>query len=181
MNLTKIFEFQRSLMDSLKPVEIELGYTPPPVPLDLSIREHQHHFRMMSWYLVEEIVETKISHPEETAEEMADALHFAVELCILAGIDPSWIEALIRARSYEPYPEPQTLDHVILHLGMANNLLKAKHWKKVPKPTDQDQFRFHLKDMMVSLLRCFAQCGIDPSEEYFKKHKINEQRIQTGY
>lgn len=181
MNLTPIFKHQLSLMEKLKPVEISLGYTPPSIPLDFTIRAHQDWFRSYSWYLVEELVEAQTAPPALLAEEMADALHFAVELCIMADISPYRVESLIYLQSLDPCPELSTLNMIIVHLGLANNLLKAKPWKKEPKPTHIPTFQNHLMNSLISLLACFTQLGIDPHEEYFKKHKINEKRIRDGY
>jgi len=179
--LPRIFEFQSQLIETLRPIEIELGYTPPQIPLDFTLRAHQDWFRLMSWYLTEEIIEAKSANHTLLPEEMADALHFAVELCILADIPPHQVLERLALEQFEPYSTPQTLDDVIFHLGLANNLLKAKHWKKNPKPTPLSNFRYHLASSLISLLQCFFQAQIDPAEEYFKKHQINNDRAQSGY
>ena len=48
MQLQKLFDYQAGLMDKLAPVERELGYVPPPIPLDFNLRHHQDWFRLMS-------------------------------------------------------------------------------------------------------------------------------------
>lgn len=181
INLTRIFEHQRSLMETLKPVEISLGYPVPPVPLDLNDRAHQQHFRLMAWFLVEELVEAKIGSSDDFPEEMADALHFAVELCILADIKPSTVESRLAAAMFEFYPTVHTFMDVITYLGRAVNLLKAKPWKKNPQLPGIITVQYHLGFALVTLLQMFYQAGIDPETEYFKKHKINEVRVQEGY
>lgn len=177
----KIFAYQQSLMDKLAPVEISLGYTPPQVPLDFTQRQHQDWFRLMSWYLTEELVEALTATPEEKAEELADCLHFATELCILAGATPDDVEFHSRVDEYADAPWQYTLEDVLIALGMANNLLKAKHWKKNPQPTNLESFKTYLSGMLYRLVKHIEAQKLSPEDIYFAKHKKNEERIQTNY
>ena len=102
--LNKVFDFQRSLMEKLAPVEQSLGYTPPRIPLDFTQRAHQDWFRLMSWYLVEEISEAVHATPEELPEELADCLHFAVELCILADVTPEDLQPIFQMDLFDDIP-----------------------------------------------------------------------------
>lgn len=178
--LQKVFDFQRQLMEKLAPVERELGYTPPQIPLDFTQRAHQDWFRLMSWYLTEEITEARVAAPEDEAEELADCLHFAVELCILAGVTPSEVESFSVPDLFDYAPSYSLMD-VLISLGQANNLLKAKHWKRNPEPVKEHAFKLHLARMAYTLIRHMHLVEIDPYEEYFKKHKENEDRIQRKY
>lgn len=179
--LHNLFVYQRSLMDKLAPVERALGYTPPPVPLDFNLRAHQDWFRLMSWYLVEEIVETQIAPKEMHSEELADCLHFAIELCILAGVSPEQVEAKAQLDMFEDAPRSYTLFDVTTALGAAVNLLKAKHLKRNPQSTNLELFRSRLAYTLYVLLRHILSHGYKADEIYMAKHKENENRIQTHY
>lgn len=176
-----IFDFQRSLMEKLAPVEQSLGYTPPPVPLDFTNRQHQDWFRLMSWYLVEELVEALTAPAEERPEELADCLHFATELCILAGVSAEELAFHRSIDEYDEAPWQYSLEDVLISLGMGVNLLKAKHWKKNPQPTNLTLFRSHLSGMLYRLVKHIEAQRLDPHEIYFAKHKKNEERIQNNY
>lgn len=179
-SLANIFAKQRQLMTALEPVEISLGYNPCPVPLDFTQRSQQDWFRLMSWYLTEELVEMTIAPVKDKPEELADCLHFMVELCLLAGVEYRQVTFALDMGLYDPEPELGPFS-VIVQVGKANNLLKAKHWKKEPKPADMDRFRYSLIQALITLLRMFQVQGLNPEEEYMKKHTINEGRIQSGY
>lgn len=179
--LLELFKYQRSLMEKLAPVEIELGYTPPPVPLDFTTRQGQDWFRLMSWYLQEEIVEASTATPENFPDELADCFHFAVELCILAEIDHSRIETILNLEDLEPYSEPFTMESVSQSLGLACNLLKMKHWKRNPQPTDMKTFQYHLMLMVYRLVMVARDHDLDFHEIYMKKHSVNENRIKDKY
>jgi len=179
--LQKVFEFQRSLMEKLAPVETELGYTPPPVPLDFTSRAGQDWFRLMSWYLQEEMVEVWTATPQSLSEELADCLHFAVELCILAGITSDRIEALRQADQYEGLPWTYQMLDVSIALGLAVNMLKAKHWKRNPQVTDLEQFQAQVAQVLYRLLMVIRHQGHDFHAIYMAKHRTNEERIQNKY
>jgi len=183
--IEKLFEFQRGLMEKLAPVETELGYTPPPVPLDFAQRAHQDWFRLMSWYLTEEIVEALTATDDNRPEELADCLHFAIELCILAGVTGADMKDRIHLAEqlnfFEEHPWTYTLADVQVDLGLAANLLKAKHWKRNPQPTDPNRVKEHLSNMLYKLIQVMKGQGICYHQEYMKKHAENENRIKTHY
>ena len=178
-------DFQASLMEKLAPVELELGYTPPQIPLDFSQRAHQDWFRLMSWYLTEEIVETLTAKPEEVSGELADCLHFAIELCILAGITGEKARGQLWAADqmnlFADFLEAHTLQDVLVDLGKAVNLMKAKHWKRNPQPTDAETVQLHLHNMLYKLIRVIRGHDLEPETIYMAKHKTNEDRIQARY
>ena len=183
--MKELFDFQRSLMDKLAPVERELGYTPPPIPLDFTLRPHQDWFRLMSWYLTEEIVETLTATQQDRPEELADCLHFAIELCILAGINPEDYGrreyAAKQLDMFVDHPWQYHLRDVLIDLGRAVNLLKAKHWKRKPQPVNLERFQDHLFNMLFKLVQVIRGDGLKPEEIYMAKHQKNEERIKTKY
>ncbi len=122
-----------------------------------------------------------LSPKAEEAEELADALHFGVELCILAGITADEIKAHSQLDMFDEAPWTYQLQDVLVPLGAANNLLKAKHWKRNPQETDPEAFKRHLKEMLHRLLSYIKHHGYCFHTDYFAKHQKNEERIQTGY
>lgn len=181
MKMHNLFGYQRSLMEKLKPVEIELGYRPPKIPLDLTQRRDQDWFRLMSWYLVEEIAEVLNALEKDIPEELADALHFAIELGILAGCTPDDVELHRAMDNQSDLPLPYGLTDVIAILGGAVNLLKAKHWKRKPQDTDPQAFRNQVALTIHALVRVIEVHGLDPETIYIAKHKENEDRIKRHY
>jgi len=174
--LYDVFEHQRELMDALAPKEEANGYTPPTPPLDLQDRGHQQHFRMMAWFLTEEVVEAIIAKEDEYPEELSDVLHFMVELCILADVSP---EAVLATHTTLDN-HPDLLD-VLIQVGKATNMLKAKPWKSNPQPTDEAEFQRTLRYGLAYLLRFLKIYDLDFHRVYFLKNGINKQRLQNGY
>lgn len=179
--LHKIFEFQKDLIAKIRPVEQSLGYTPPQFPLDFAQRTDQDWFRMTSWYLVEEITEAMAATSEAYAEELADALHFAVELCILAGVVPDQMTVKFQLDMFESDPVHHTLPDVIRSIGLANQQLKHKPWKRNPQVPKVEQCQAYTADALFQLINHAMFNGIDIYAEYFKKHAENENRVATGY
>lgn len=174
--LYRIFEHQRDLMEQLAPKERENGYFPPAPPLDLQLREHQQHFRLMAWFFTEEVVESFLASDEEHAEELSDVLHFLTELCILTGVSPESVAAVVVAMD----SRPDILD-VLIQVGKAANCMKAKPWKSNPQPTDEKAVQRCLRTALAYMWKYIQIEGYDPHEIYFHKNEINKKRVQGGY
>lgn len=174
--LYRIFEHQRDLMDRIAPKELENGYLAPTPPLDLRLREHQQHFRMMAWFFTEEVVESLLASDEEHAEELSDVLHFLTELCILTEVSPESVVAVLIRSDFRP----DILD-VLIQVGKAANLMKAKPWKSNPQPTDEEAVQRSLRTALAYMWKYIQIEGHDPHEIYFHKNEINKKRIETGY
>ena len=100
--LSQIFEEQTELMHKYKVIE-----KMPEWPLNLHSRDHQKILKDFIYRVIEELceaghvlknkpwtqrdLETDVDHYKE---ELADALHFFVELCILSGIDAKELYSL---------------------------------------------------------------------------------------
>jgi hypothetical protein len=99
--LGAIFARQKELMDKYGPIERKNGFWYPHViPMDMHSRHSQHYAKDMSWRITEELGEAmnclknkpwKSTHMltdlPHFYEEIADAFHFFIELCILIGLD----------------------------------------------------------------------------------------------
>lgn len=98
--LEKIFEHQRELMVKYHEIEARNGLLQTEkVPVDIHSAKGQARLKDFAWRITEELgeamntlknkpwkqtqMETDVEHYEE---EIADAFHFFVELCILSGI-----------------------------------------------------------------------------------------------
>lgn len=181
VNLQKIFDAQMELMHKYHPIEKSLGYDFPQAPLDLQSRKGQDRLRQFAWFITEEVVELEQASPEEAKDEMSDVLHFVVELCILAGVDPVVQVPSTLLNQFEPTPEYVDPYDIILHLGVAINMLKAKPWKQNPKPLDEEAFKKAIKEVLRVVAMLINQQAWDIEEIYFHKNAVNQTRIQTGY
>jgi hypothetical protein len=98
--LDEVFARQKELMETFHAIEEARGLLPDPdVPVDLTTHEGQAVLRSYAWYITEELGEAmnllknrpwkQKTYPVEVYkfyEELADAFHFFVELCILSGL-----------------------------------------------------------------------------------------------
>src|SRR5262249_568360 len=92
--LTDIFKHQEEYMRKLVPTYLHNGFTKhKDWPWDLNGRDSQEEFRLLGWRFTEEVLEAgecyyTMSEPmrsEALKEELADALHFLIELAIVSG------------------------------------------------------------------------------------------------
>jgi len=97
--LQMIFARQQDLMDKYDKIEFANGFDVPVAPVDINSHRGQARLKDMTWRCVEELgeamnclknkpwkqtmMETDLTHYRE---ELADAFHFFVELCILSGL-----------------------------------------------------------------------------------------------
>jgi len=109
-------------------------------------------------------------------EELIDALHFLVEMTIIANhvnFKPHVVE--------DEYPNPWK---VVYELGLMCNTLKNKPWKQSQMLTDQTQFTKHLNNAWTNfyaLLRKEVGSDEDIYNFYFKKNEVNKFRIRSKY
>jgi dUTPase len=112
--LQSIFERQTQYLTGLQPTYIQNGFLKhaSQFPWDLDDRHYQEEFRLLAWRCVEEILEASETyetiHPANQGramynEEVADALHFFVELCLVSGISqPELLTGIAMANIYDP-------------------------------------------------------------------------------
>jgi len=98
--LDLIFARQRELLERFHQIEAQHGLLPDPkVPVDIATHQGQAVLRGRAWNVTEELAEAmnelknrpwkQRTYPVDLDafyEELVDALHFFVELCILAGL-----------------------------------------------------------------------------------------------
>ena len=120
------------------------------------------------------------------SEELADALHFYLELLIIVGYGPEWLK-----EKYQNYKKRVYVDFIELNywevsyqLGMLGNCLKLKPWKQDEVLTDVKKVEEQLANVFYALLDCFAANGNteeDIYSLYTRKNKVNKFRQNSGY
>lgn len=99
--LEAIFQKQRELLEKFHDIEASHGLLPDPnIPVNLETHQGQAVIKSRAWNVTEELAEAmnelknrpwkQKTYPVDLAkyyEEIVDALHFFIELCILSGLD----------------------------------------------------------------------------------------------
>jgi len=190
--LDMIFARQRDLMDKYKEIE----QLPDP-PLSLHHHSGQRIIRDFAWRTVEELTESYEAfkefleyqdevHRHHQIEELADALHFIVELLIFAGVTSTQCFNAVEDLSVHEVGAPDTMYwDATYELGIAMNFLRNKAWKKSHVPTDEGRFREAILRAFKAHYRIwFAFSGGDHDlmfNYYFKKSEVNKFRQRSEY
>ena len=197
VQLHAIFARQSELMAKYKDIE-----KLPAAPLALHTTHHQKIMKDFAWRVTEELTEAFevwSNHPdrkramERGLEEMADALHFLVEMLIFAGVTPE--QVLQVDNDFLPMPDPLDCrnDHFkfvagfwncTYWLGLTMHELKNKPWKQTPVPTNEKACRNLLIMSLRAQLDLWATLGQtadDVHMYYFKKAAVNTTRQAEGY
>ena len=187
--LPAIFARQEELMAKYK----EMEKLPDP-PLSLHTMHGQRILKDFAWRTIEEMSEAfeqLVSGEKEGyhGEEMADALHFIVELMIFAGISPAQCLAVLPVFPPTTVNDSWQTDKKLFwdatySLGLAMHHLKNKPWKKTQVPTDEGAFRQHVLIAFKAHIDLWAGTGFTLQHLfnfYFKKSAVNQQRQQGNY
>lgn len=176
--LTEIFEAQKVLMHKYHDIEVSNGVPDVPIgPLDFNLRDRQMRFRLTTHWMIEECVEAVEADPENLASELSDILHFMTEAAIYAGVTPAHFQ-------FHESRQSPNLMHLVIILGRATNLMKAKPWKQTLKPwtlQNQTLLERYVREAYEFLLEHISSQGLDAHEIYFQKNEVNHERIQTQY
>ena len=201
--LEHIFQRQLNLMEKYHPIEAANGLLlTEAVPVVLDDRFGQARLKDFAWRVTEELAESTEALGNEdnyhALEETVDALHFLIELYILAGVSPLVLaqhrgfltaDDLLR-QAFTPFRQEDKGDPIfqayscVEDLGKAMNCLKQKPWKQTHVLTDRKRFHAHLSNAFYSLLRYAWSIGhTDHSlfTFYFKKSEVNKFRQRSGY
>jgi len=214
--LVAIFQRQGELVEKYQSIE-----KMPPWPMNIDLAESQKWFKDFAWRMTEEIGEaiTAISEevqdvgPEKAVahfeEEMADALHFFVELCIIIGIEPKELvepapvmveggdllsyaytcalalqEEIRRDNNGHDFNLYEAPWITTMHLAKAMNCLKNKPWKQTQMITDAEKFKHEIRLTFVCFLYTCIIGGMDDEilvDRYFRKSVVNNFRIRSNY
>ena len=191
--LEAIFIKQRVLMVKYHPIEEKNGLLhTPDIPVNLHDKFGQAQLKDLAWRFTEEIGEATcalVDSPgdlDHFKEELIDALHFLVELCILSGI--SWKDV---GNELETIPRIHINGHggnpiyyPIEELSRAMNCLKNKPWKQTHILTDEKKYKTHVIrtfHIFVNILRGSGMTFENIYEVYFKKNEVNSFRQRSKY
>jgi dUTPase-like protein len=210
--LDLIFERQRRLMIKYHDIEQANGLLETPdIPVNMHDRFGQARLKSFAWRVTEEIGEAtaaRIDHPgipEHFLEELSDAFHFLVELCILSGHTSSTLYGGL-AKEFQFESETfgsickleegfRQIDvgsddvrwyayNVIEHLTRAMNCLKQKPWKQTHILTDVGQYNTHLMQSFLGFLALCQAGGLEADglfRIYFRKSEVNRFRQRSRY
>lgn len=209
--LEEIFQRQASYVRDLAPTYKHNGFEQhaQSMPWDLDGRGTQEEFRLLAWRFTEEIIESyQASHfctvpspsqEEHFREELADSLHFFVELCLATGVQRA---ELLTGMPLAPWKDhADSLEEffrdtksgamifegddpffeVIRAMGLAMANLRQRPWRVDRRQTDRRRWvmGMHLVfRSFVSLCLYFKINAFQIHEAYFKKAKTNDQRVE---
>lgn len=180
--LKAIFERQEELAIKYKEIE---GL--PDWPFDIDNPISQVWIKDFLWRICEEIAESMEAYIAKerlhTLEEIADALHFIVEIMILTDTSPPGWELPVFKQDDSPLYMDACV-RVLFHAGLAGNTLKNKKWKQTHMPTDIPKFKELIRETLWAVLGVFQSMNCthqDVFSLYFKKSVVNKFRQDTNY
>jgi hypothetical protein len=188
--LAMIFIKQEQLMTKYRDIE---GL--PDWPISLHTHSGQKVVKDFAWRTVEELTESyeawfkhrnHLDAEPHALEELADAMHFFVELMIYAGM--SYDAALVAMRDF-PIERRKTSSsdgywQVTFKIGVAMNFLKNKAWKQSQVSTDVGRFFMALAEAHQAMLFLWVDLGYTKEhlfDYYFRKSAVNEFRQRSAY
>lgn len=210
--LEEIFQKQASYLRTLAPIyeHNEFFSHARPMPWSLNSRVYQEEFRLLAWRCTEEVFEALEylysnqeavldNRPEAKAkfhEEIADAFHFFVELCLATGItsrdviyyyegmciplEQDALSHIFRFVGCRPEDTiPQRWYMFIGRLARAMMSLKQRPWRTDDRPTDEKRFNRDMAAAFVSFIAACRRSGVNADalyNAYFAKNKINDER-----
>lgn len=144
-----------------------------------------------------ELVEYLHARPEEKPEELADVLHFIVELALLLGYDEMIVstrdntedrlDRMLMASKDDVFvfadPDTNARFCVLAALRVAD-LLKNKPWKQTLKPPPDPEALLELVLAIFywygATVRTQGMSAQDLYDQFMRKEKINAERVATG-
>lgn len=209
--LFNMFHRQIELMDKYHPIEDRNGFRVPDLPVNLDDRFDQARLKDFAWRVTEELTESSTAEHEDKQvqethqiEEIADALHFLIELNIQVGWDSErCYRAVLTACGHEYKQVACRLDYMffasatttaiptgkgyyrpIEFLGKAMNCLKNKPWKNSHMMTDKEEFYKNLALANAAFIRLCHNLGLTADSLYriyYKKSEVNKFRQRSNY
>lgn len=208
--LEEIFDRQAKYLISLRPTYLHNGFLKHAsfFPWELDDRHYQEEFRLLAWRFVEEIIEAtetyevysqdKVVGREAFREEVSDALHFFIELCIVSGVTRSELLSGIAVnRTFEQdFGQGDSLDWIFNHVSMdvtvpntwveviralalAMMELRQRPWRTDFRPTHRGKWVMGLHLTFVAFITACRWSSITAKElhaAYFKKAQTNDKR-----
>lgn len=200
--LDAIFTRQHQLAEKYRDIETRAGVgygILRGATFNVHEQRSQEVCKNYAWRVVEEITEATLAIPEtidgvplHAYEEVADALHFLVELMLLVGltaddvdgpVSGKW-EFLFKTAAPDEIPVWDAAYEVVEALGAAMNCLKQKPWKQTHVRTDVDKFTSLILASFLALIRLAKLVGLDARslyDLYFRKAEVNSFRLRSHY
>ena len=210
--LEAIFERQKELMEKYHIIEATSGLLQTyDVPVDLDDAKGQARIKDFAWRCTEELMEAMDAYQHKgnnlihLGEEIADALHFLVELVILAGFTAKDIvEGIYLRKTQDKSPAEDKLDILykeavtmgygavlfdtimwfLIPLGMTCHCLKNKPWVRTQRVTDRKEFKERLCFAFRRFIYICVMAEINAEELfglYFRKSDVNKFRQRSQY
>lgn len=182
--------------------------------IDLDVPKDQQMIRAMAWSVVEEAGEAMEAydhkHYGHIGDELADMMHFFVELLIMSGVKHEDIYKQLDLESWKQGSEmpheltdfehmdqyfklmhPVNGDKILKHfhdfivkLALAVNVLKNRFWRETNLKTDHAYYHHSLRQTYVHFFHFCNALGFNPAElvdYYLKKNEVNLFRIRSKY
>jgi len=197
--LAEIFDHQVILMHRFDKIERAHGFQIPEAPIDMQSFEGQARIRVMAGRVIEEVgeVQTELGkaqpHIQDIHNEMADVLHFLVELCIVSGITPLSLvnPSDMLGRLFSSTPRRGSaiagagyfLSQMVWEMTDALHELKNKPWKQVGRSSNVKGFADHIRAVFSNFIEACTYLGMTDDllhRCYFKKASVNSTRIVSG-
>lgn len=212
--LESIFSRQNDLAIKYHPIEDANGLLQThDYPVNLHDSRGQARLKDFAWRTTEELMEAVDALATEGSslhvhEELADSLHFLVEMMLIAGLTNKDVDNSILATLGDTPPDTDTWELIWMHrtvvqypqgfastklgkviqflrlLGMTCHTLKNKPWKQTQMLTDEKEFKNRMLDTFfafVDICISFKLSSQDMFDLYFKKSEVNKFRQRSKY
>ena len=202
--LAQIFERQALYLLSLRPIYEKNGFklhASDCWPLDFQGRAEQEEFRLLAWRFTEEMMEAMETFENASPrldyhEEISDALHFLVELCLATGISCNDLVTGIAGSTYEHESGEDSLDFVfrkvsldkiystkwystVRAMSMAMMQLRQRPWRTDNRESNRARFVLMMQATFFAFINTCTRTGMNAEDlhrAYFAKARINDQR-----
>jgi|SRR3990172_8281691 len=185
--LRKIFEKQRALMQSFHVIEssnsVGLIDIAGEGPHDIDDYGFQYAAKHYAWRVIEEVAELWDAlngiGEDSKSDELADVLHFFVEVCLLLDIGPGTLvqkelkadeDLLDAAWSCATHDTYVTIEDMILYfmidLARAMRHLKSNPWKQRRRTTDRAALHVKLRESFVDFVNMCQILDVSAEELY---------------
>jgi NTP pyrophosphatase (non-canonical NTP hydrolase) len=178
LSIDDIFQRQHELSEKYRVIEGR------PETLNLDTREGQQWVKDFLWRITEEVgeaLDSALGLPH-IKEELADAFHFLIELCLLTSTQIT-VAYLIANHRWHRGDSIYFRD-LVVDLAKVGRTCKNKPWKQTQIPIDQGELRKNMENLAMSFLD-YCCSYFESKEElyqyYFKKSKVNDFRIESKY
>ena len=201
--LIQIFQRQGELHNKFLPIHEARGLGLVSIagkgPYDLTDQRFQFMIKTYAWYVIEEIAEViEAQGTNHVFEELADVLHFFIELCIIVGITPEQLVGVettdadiidlldlwwMKCHVAHVHDMHILVYHFIKHFGIAMECLKNKPWKQTMIEVDHTKFLTNIQEagfVLVGMFKFNRLTADQMARAYFGKAAENSNRIDRG-